>query len=98
MSTLESKEFLSWLHNRLKIKHHEDEEILLRLLDIINNKKIIEKRIDPETIHKVCEKNYPGFHFDYCPETKIGYTPDEKTQIKNIVTSIIMDTLLEQSV
>jgi hypothetical protein len=96
MSSITDKDFFTWLHNRLKIKYREDEEILAKLLEVVNNKRIIDKRIDSNFIHKICEKNYPGFHFDYCSETKIGYTPDEKTAIKNLVTSIILDTLSEE--
>lgn len=93
MNNQESMDFLLWLYQRLKVKYNEDECILLKLDDIIKNKKIVNQKIHPQFIQDICEKNYPGFFMEKSTDIDMGYSPQERSDIRSFVSSIIIDTL-----
>lgn len=97
MNGIQCKEFLVWLSNRLKLKYHEDDLVLKKLEYIIQNKKIIDERVDVKFINGICNKHYPGFHFDRTEDLQIGYPDQEKKEIYSLVSSIVLDTINAQS-
>lgn len=96
MNNQEHKEFLVWLVNRLKLKFNEDEQVIATLQDIIDHKKIIDERINVNLIDSICNKYYPGFHFERTDDLKIGYTNEEKKEIYSLISSVMIDTLKGQ--
>lgn len=96
MNNQQYKEFLVWLINRLRIKFNEDEQVIATLQDIIDNKKIIDERINVNLIDRICNKYYPGFDFENTDDLKIGYTNHEKKEIYSLISSVIIDTLKGQ--
>lgn len=100
LDTLEKKQnntnlipsnFLGWLFNRLKFKYHEDETILYQIKDIYSNYILFPKKIPIDIIDKICKKHYPDFDIDKTPDLNIGYTNNERLQIKQFIVSVIED-------
>lgn len=97
MNNQESKEFLVWLLNRLQRKYSEDQEILDKIQHLISHKKIVDERISVDFINNVCNKYYPGFHFDKQEDISIGYSDQEKKEIYSLISSVIIDTINAQA-
>lgn len=87
------KEFLVWLHTRLKNKYNEDSEVLDKIKHIIDNKKIIDQKISVSFINGICNRHYPGFDFEKTPDFNVGYGDQEKKKIYSFVSSLIIDTI-----
>lgn len=96
MNNQRCKEFLVWLLNRLERKYSEDQEVLDKVRYIISNKKILDERISVDFINNVCNKYYPGFHFDKQQDLSMGYTDQEKKEIYSLVSSVVIDTINAQ--
>lgn len=97
MNSTQCKEFLVWLSSRLQLKYGEDSAVIKKIQYIIDNKRIIDDRIDIKFINGLCNKHYPGFDFDRSEDLKIGYANSEKKQIYTLVSSIVLDTINAQS-
>jgi hypothetical protein len=93
MKNQECKEFLVWLHTRLKNKYNEDPEVLKKIQFIIDNKKLIGHHISVHFINAMCNRHYPGWEFEKTPDLEIGYGDHEKRQIYTFVSSLVLDTI-----
>lgn len=96
MNNQQCKEFLVWLLNRLERKYSEDKEVLDKIRYMIAHKKILDERISVGFINNVCNKHYPGFHFDKQEDLSIGYTDQEKKEIYSLISSVVIDTINAQ--
>ena len=97
MNSIQCKEFLVWLLSRLRLKYDEDPIVLKKIEYIIQHKKIIDERVDVKFINGLCNKHYPGFDFDRSDDFRIGYANQEKTEIYNLISAVVLDTINAQS-
>lgn len=94
------KQYLIWLKQRLKYKHHEDDIILSNLDNIINHKQIISSTVDLSMIDKVCNKFWPNFDGTNTSDI-IGiteYSEEEKNDIRKYVMGILSELNKHQSI
>lgn len=85
----EPHEFLNWLSSRLRFRFKEDEAIVGDLDKILLNYKLIPKKIPIELIDNICKKHYPDFELEKVPDLNMGYTEQERMQIRNFVIDVI---------
>lgn len=85
----EPHEFLTWLSSRLRFRFKEDDVIVGDLDNILLNYKLIPKKISIDLIDNICKKHYPDFELEKVPDLNMGYTEQERMQIRNFVIDII---------
>ncbi len=80
--------FLKWLSNRLAHRHNENNDILVALNSIIDNTVAMPKNLEPELIEKCCKKHFFDFEMDKSYDFKLGYTEEERNNIRKLVIDI----------
>lgn len=96
MNSKECAEFLLWLYHRLKLKYKEEDIVLKKIGYIIQQKKIVDDKISVNFINGLCNKYYPGFELEQTPDLKMGYSNEEKREIRSLIASIVTDTINAQ--
>lgn len=91
--TNSSKNYLSWIRNRLKFKYKESDDNLASLNDIIKNKKIIDSSIDSKKVDAICNKLWPNFDGSNSGSLVAinEYSEQEKQDIRKLVTNILIE-------
>lgn len=87
----EDQEFLIWLSNRLIYKHGyiEQDEIVKKLLDL--GTKTNELIINDKNLDLIISKYYVDFFLEKSEDAKIGYTDNERNEIRQYVKSLVSD-------
>ena len=83
------KEFLTLLSSRLEHKHKEHSGIISKLLHLRDNFTVLPKSIDLKTIDNICKKAYYDFEMDKSYDLKLGYTEDERNNIRTLILNIL---------
>ena len=82
-------DFLNWLYLRLKNKHHEQNDILYKLSDIIKHYKLTPLNINTQFIDQMCKKHFPDFDMDKVEGLNFGFSEEERARYRNFVIDII---------
>lgn len=97
MTTNDFKSFLIWLKNRLKYKYKEQDPSIMFLFDcLINNHYfLVDHRMKEFDLLEVCKRNYPNWDYEKDVDSlfDVGYTNEEREDIKDFVTNLGRDIL-----
>lgn len=80
--------FMIWLNNRLKYKYKENSSVIDKLSTIIANTAILPKKLTPNIIDKCCRKHFVDFDMEKTYDFKVGYTDEEREDIRKLITDI----------
>lgn len=83
--------FLNLLSSRLKHKYSEEDIIIYKLDEIKNNFILLPKKIDIQTLDKICKKFYFDFDMEKSEDMKMGYTEEERSRIRVMMINIIKE-------
>ena len=89
MTNIQRKEFISWLINRLQLKHNEDNEVIRTMKELQEKYCYIPKTVSISDIDNIGRKYYADY--DMPASEKMGYTDHERNSIRNLVVGIIKD-------
>lgn len=81
-------EIIGWIAQRLRFKH-KDELAANSIHHIFSSYTLFPKKISPKLIEKLCLRHYPDFNIDRTKDLNIGYTNEERVQIKHLIIDII---------
>lgn len=81
-------EYLSWIAKRLEHKHKDAPEIIERLKYIASESITMPKSINSEIVEKCCKKHFFDFDMDKSDDFKVGYTENERNDIRQLVSDI----------
>lgn len=97
MTNKDFQKFLKWLKNRLVNKYGEKDSEILFLFDcLINNHFfLIDHRIEDIDLNDICRKYYRDFDYDRDVDSviRLGYTSDERDEIRSFITDLSKDIL-----
>lgn len=80
--------FLEWITNRLNYKYSENTEILDVLKSITSEKITMPKDLDNDMVEKCCRKHFFDFDMEKSEDFRVGYTEDERNDIRKLITDI----------
>jgi hypothetical protein len=86
---------LYWLKQRLQFKYKEQEDIVCIIDDILNNYKLIPKKIPLDKVNYICKKYYSDFDMDSC-EINMGYTDEQRNKIREMILDIASELCVKQ--
>jgi GTP-dependent phosphoenolpyruvate carboxykinase len=91
----ENIRFLEWMIQRLKHKHNyaEDDKIIICLKEIINDikPKLYTVQVTDEDLDKILVKYYSDFNIDKISYSNIGFTEEERENLRKIIRSLVFD-------
>jgi hypothetical protein len=76
------------MHSRLINKYKENTTILDKLNSVIDNHVTMPKKLDKDLIERCCKKHFFDFDIDKSHDFKVGYTDNERDDIRKLVTDI----------
>lgn len=87
-----NKEFLRWLANRLIFKHgySQNDPIIIQLNELIA-KNFMD--LQDDELDKILSKYYIGFFLEKTEDIKIGYSNEERDEIRSYAKSLIFDVI-----
>jgi hypothetical protein len=87
--------FIKWLINRLLYKHNyrESDVIILSLNEILKYLQPKTYLIDLEEndLDKIISKYYADFNLDATDDINIGYTPQQRENLRNQIKHLVSD-------
>lgn len=97
MTNKDFQKFLKWLKNRLIYKYKEDKKEIIFLFDcLINNHFfLLDNRIKDIDLNALCRKYYSDFDYERDVDSviRIGYTNEERDEIRNFISELGKDIL-----
>ena len=87
-NNMSNMDFLKWIHNRLTNKYKEDTTILNKFNSVIDNNITMPKNLDRDLIERCCRKHFFDFDIEKSYDFKVGYTNNERDDIRKLVTDI----------
>jgi hypothetical protein len=90
--------FLSWLSKRLRIVHRysSDNNIILSLdkaIKYISEQKQYSFDISDKDLDLILSKYYSDFFLGSCDNLKIGYTDQQRKEIRTTIKKIVCDVI-----
>lgn len=92
MKNKEATDFLTWLKQRMYIKHQDRHPLIHRSIDsIISHLKSSSKILKDSDIEEICKSVYPLFEIEKDQNSMfdVGYTKEEKDNIRKNTRRII---------
>lgn len=88
-----SKEFLSWLANRLVFKHgySSDDPVVAKLNSLSSSKDDID--LNQDDLDKILSKYYVGFFLDKTDDMNLGYSEKERNDIRSNMKLLVIDII-----
>lgn len=97
MTNKDFQKFLKWIKNRLIHKYGEKDSEVIFLFDcLINNHFfLIDHRIKDLDLTDICRKYYADYDYERDVDSviRLGYTTDERDEIRSFITELSKDLL-----
>lgn len=82
------RQYLHWLLSRLSNKYQENIDITDRFTKILKNFVFIPKKMNKKTIDACCRKHFLDFDLEKSHDVNLGYTEEERNDIRRLITDI----------
>lgn len=90
---IKDKQFLVWLSNRLVYKHgyQQNDNTILKLGEILSSDSTLE--ITDSELDLILSKYYIDFFLEKAEDINIGYTPQEREELRKLIRSLVTDII-----